>query len=54
VGANGLAGEVMMKDGSIRKEALANLRLHQAQVTVPQAEEGVVIWNPHFEQQQQQ
>lgn len=46
VGANGLAGEVMMGDGSIRREALANLRLYQAGITAEPTREEMVVWGP--------
>ena len=46
VGANGLAGEVMMDNGAIRKEALGNLRLHQAGITAEPVREEMVIWGP--------
>lgn len=49
VGANGLAGEVMMDNGAIRKEALGNLRLHQAGIPARPVKDNVVIWTPELE-----
>jgi hypothetical protein len=46
VGVNGLAGEVLMADGSTRREALTNLRLYQAGVTAEPKVDDMVIWGP--------